>query len=296
MIKRCLPSIIKSAGQSRFDVTVTLLDNGSTDGSVEWVESKFNNVVIYKSLMNKFLCSYNDFAKEVEDDVIILLNSDIITGDNFIDPLADIFIKNADALFAGPQCWTFDKSQYEGAMTKIRMHFGFFQAFARYPGYEKAIKNSGYTACVGSVVAFDRLKFLELGGYDELYFPGRMEDVDLCYRGWKAGYKGYYAPESLSYHEGLHSFHRAFGKDETLEMAYRNTFIFMWKNITDFSISLRCIAFLPVWLIYSLLYKPVITRAFIKALSMLGDIIKARRLCKPRFRYTDHYVFRMVGF
>ena len=62
------------------------------------------------------------------------------------------------------------------------------------------------TAAAGPVLAVDRRRFLELGGYDPIYFPGRIEDLDLGFRGWMAGYRGYYVPESVAYHWGFGTF------------------------------------------------------------------------------------------
>ena len=80
------------------------------------------------------------------------------------------------------------------------------------------------------MLAVDRRRFLELGGYDPIYFPGRIEDLDLGFRGWMAGYRGYYVPESVAYHQGFGTFEPQLGKGRCDELASRNTLIFMWKN------------------------------------------------------------------
>ena len=43
-------------------------------------------------------------------------------------------------------------------------------------------------------------------------FPGRIEDLDLGFRGWMAGYRGYYVPESVAYHQGFGTFEPQLGK------------------------------------------------------------------------------------
>ena len=86
------------------------------------------------------------------------------------------------------------------------------------------------TAAAGPVLAVDRRKFLELGGYDPIFFPGRIEDLDLGFRGWMAGYRGYYVPESVAFHRGFGTFEPQLGKGRCDELASRNTLIFMWKN------------------------------------------------------------------
>ncbi len=73
------------------------------------------------------------------------------------------------------------------------------------------------------MLAVDRRKFLELGGYDPIYFPGRIEDLDLGFRGWMAGYRGYYVPESVAFHRGFGTFEPQLGKGRCDELASRNT-------------------------------------------------------------------------
>ena len=80
------------------------------------------------------------------------------------------------------------------------------------------------------MLAVDRRRFLEIGGYDPIYFPGRIEDLDLGFRGWMAGYRGYYVPESVAYHQGFGTFESELGMARSDRLARRNTLIFMWKN------------------------------------------------------------------
>ncbi len=100
----------------------------------------------------------------------------------------------------------------------------------RVPGHEDVVRVADLTAAAGPVLAVDRRRFLEIGGYDPIYFPGRIEDLDLGFRGWMAGYRGYYVPESVAYHRGFGTFESELGMARSDRLARRNTLIFMWKN------------------------------------------------------------------
>ena len=93
------------------------------------------------------------------------------------------------------------------------------------------------------MLAVDRRRFLEIGGYDPIYFPGRIEDLDLGFRGWMAGWRGYYVPESVAYHHGFGTFEPELGMARWDRLARRNTLIFTWKNTAG----ARLLAHLP-WL------------------------------------------------
>ena len=97
--------------------------------------------------------------------------------------------------------------------TRVRTRFGLVQGLCRVPGHEAAATRPDLTASAGPVLAVDRVKFLAIGGYDPLYFPGRIEDLDLGFRGWMAGWRGYYVPEAVAYHRGFGSFGPAFGAE-----------------------------------------------------------------------------------
>ena len=98
------------------------------------------------------------------------------------------------------------------------------------PASNRSVNQADETAAAGPVLAVDRRRFLELGGYDPIYFPGRIEDLDLGFRGWMAGYRGYYVPESIAYHWGFGTFASELGMARSQWLASRNTLIFMWKN------------------------------------------------------------------
>jgi GT2 family glycosyltransferase len=53
----------------------------------------------------------------------------------------------------------------------------------------------------GGSSAYDRRKFLELGGFDPLLHPFYVEDADVSYMAWKRGWKVLYAPGSIVFHE-----------------------------------------------------------------------------------------------
>jgi GT2 family glycosyltransferase len=148
---------------------------------------------------------------------------------------------------------------------------------SRVPGYESAIHAEDLTAAAGPVLAVDRLKFLEVGGYDPIYFPGRIEDLDLGFRGWMSGYRGYYVPGSVAYHKGFGTFAPAFGRQGCDRLASRNTLIFAWKNLSGLRL-IDHLAWLPARIAYSLARGRLdFAMSLFEALARLGQIRSARR-------------------
>jgi N-acetylglucosaminyl-diphospho-decaprenol L-rhamnosyltransferase len=276
LLAECLPSIVIAARSSPVACRVTVVDNGSTDGSDEFVANHWPTVG-YVREPNHGLASFNRVLERLDEPVVLLLNNDVKLEPRAVGPLLDAFTAHDDAFFSAPLCWTFDGTTYEGMRTRVRTRFGMVQGMCRVPGYEDVLDRADLTAAAGPVLAVDRRKFLSLGGYDSIYFPGRIEDLDLGFRGWMAGYRGYYVPESVAFHRGFGTFGPQLGTGRCDELASRNTLIFMWKNISGARLR-QHLLWLPVRLVYALLrgqYR--FASALLGALSRGPHVLAARR-------------------
>ncbi len=85
----------------------------------------------------------------------------------------------------------------------------------------------------GGSCAFDRRKFLELGGFDELLAPFYMEDTDIGYLAWKRGWKVLYQPRSVVYHEHRGTIGKQFSAAQIDLVLKKNFALFCWKNIHE---------------------------------------------------------------
>jgi len=277
LLAECLPSIVESTKNTRFPAIVTILDNCSTDNSIQFLKENFPEVRIFPAFENRVFCSFLQAAQELDEQIIILLNNDIKVEKGFIDPLAEVFMAHKDVFFVSPKCLKFDKKKFEAAKSRWWIEKGMFRSTCLYPGYEEHIDKQGYNLQTG-FGAFSREKFLELNGYDSLFLPGIMEDADLCFRAWRKGYKGYYEPKSIVYHKGQVSFKKAFGEKKIMELAHRNTFLFMWKNLSSARIWISHFFWLPIRLVYALLSgNPEFISGFLKALPRLPQALSRRR-------------------
>lgn len=249
LLEECLPSVVEAAQASRHECRVAVIDNDSSDDSVTWLQQEFPQVEVIRR-PNRGLCSFNDVVAGLDGHVAILLNNDIKLERDSIDPwvapLVDEREANDDAnLRAGPcrpdsldsrcfmtapLCWRFDGG-YEGFRTAVGWRWGLVQATALYPGHEPTILRPGLTASAGAALAVDRDRFVELGGFDPRYLPGRLEDLDFCLRAFLAGYHARYAPAAVVWHLGMATFGRVFGSSGCDQLALRNTLLFQWKNL-----------------------------------------------------------------
>jgi len=214
---------------------------------------------------------------------------------DFIDALVKPFEEDKDVFMVTSRCMSFDGSHYEGGRCKSRIKEGLFWSACVFEGYEKKVMTAEFTMAAG-FGAFDRKKFLELGGYDDLYFPGRLEDNDICFRAWRRGWKSLYEPKSVVYHMGAAAFNEKYGVDKTLALAHRNSFLFFWKNIRD----LRYLFEHVLLLIPRLLHAAVtgnraLVKGFFEALPLLGLAFDRRKKERNRpHEMKDREIFNLV--
>ncbi|MBT6053512.1 MAG: glycosyltransferase family 2 protein [Candidatus Scalindua sp.] len=295
LLAECLPSIVVASHTSKYSCKVTVIDNVSTDDSVQFLRSNFPDVDIVRAKENLVLCSYNDVIQSLDDDIVILLNNDLKLDKNYVDPLVSVFSNQKDVFFVASRGYSFDGVDYEGDRAIAKIRWGILNPETRFKGYERFIKKSGYTISAG-IAAFDRKKFIELGGYDDLYLPGRYEDVDLCFRGWKRGWKGIYQPESVQFHMGCVSFKKNFKQKEIDNIVFRNSILFTIKNITSIRLWIQFSLFLFLRLGYFLICgKWGFFVSFYEALRKLPLVLERRKKIKKMFFVKDLDILKKVN-
>lgn len=277
LLRQCLPSICEAVKAGRFPGSVTVLDNQSCDESEDYVRSSFSEVEFVKSPTNRVFCSYNQYVKSVSEECVILLNNDIRVEPDFADRLVEVLQSDPDALFVAPQSRTFDGGEYEGSLSKMEFRWGLLWGSGRFENYRAFIDQAGLSMQCG-FGAFRRSFFTELEGFDDLYLPGTVEDADLCFRGYRRGWKGYYCPASVVYHIGQASFKKAYGANGLKRINRRNLYLFTWKNIRDRRLLLQHLCLVPFHVIkYLLSGEFYFLLGFWDALSRLPYALERRR-------------------
>ncbi len=276
LLGECLPSIVEAADRYPGSCRVSVVDNGSTDGSVEELTDHWRDVGIFQE-PNRGLASFNHVLARLDEPVVVLLNNDVILSPDAVKPLVEAVQDHPDALFSAPRCWSLDGQEYEGMRSRVRFRFGLVQGMCRVPGHQRFLNRPDLTASAGPVLAVDRRKFLSVGGYDPVYFPGRIEDLDLGFAAWMAGWKGIYVPESVAHHHGGASFQPEFGAEGCDRLAARNALLFAWKNLAGRRLRSH-LTWLPARLRSSLAFgKGQFARAFVEALGQLQTVHASRQ-------------------
>ena len=234
-LEQFLPSVINyTQGAS-----VIVADNASTDESVSFVQENFPSVTIIQNEENGgFAKGYNDALKQVEAEFYLLLNSDIEVTNNWLLPLMDVM---NDETVAGcqPKILSFsNKNQFEHAGASGGFLDRNYYPFCRGRIVDKFEDDEGQYDNItevfwatGAALLIRSKLFHEAGGFDE-YFFAHMEEIDLCWRIKKLGYRFLVVPESVIYHIGGGTLPYLSPKKSYLN--FRNSLFMIVKNHDGF--------------------------------------------------------------
>jgi O-antigen biosynthesis protein len=232
LLEKYLPSVIASI-EAHPDSEIIVVDNGSEDSSAAFVRERFPQVRVLALDRNLgFGGGSNAGFRAALHDIVVLLNSDMRVEPQFLAPLLNGF--NDDKTFA-VACQIFfsdpTKLREETGLTEGWWSQGALRVRHRAEPTIRDLFPCFYGG--GGSCAFDRRKFLELGGFDGLLAPFYLEDTDLGYLAWKRGWKVLYQPSSVVYHEHRGTIGKRFSDAYIQTVLQKNYLLFTWKNIHD---------------------------------------------------------------
>lgn len=200
--KRFLGNCFSSLGfinypKSQYEVL--LVDNGSTDGSAEFVAKEFPWVRIIRLSQNfGFGGGNNRGAKFAKGDYIAFLNNDTQVSKDWLIELVKASIDNSVSICAGKTVLMKNPNLIDYAGGKFTINGrGYSVGFLKPDDDKKGCFFTAYP-CAASMLV-NATVFRELGGFDETYFAC-LDDTDLGWRGWLSGYKTLFCPSSFVYH------------------------------------------------------------------------------------------------
>lgn len=245
LLAKNLPQVIKCCPNDQ----IIVVDDASSDNSVDLLKSKFKQIKLIQLTKNHgFAYAVNCGVQKSENDLVLLLNTDVVPRANFLKNVF-LYFKNEKTFAVGMA----DYSHENGSLIVrgrggANFKKGFINHFAL-----KAERAETFWVSGGSGL-FDKKKFLELCGFDTNFAPFYWEDIDLSYRAWKRGYICYFEPSAKVDHFHSEGSIRK-NKSNILikSSSYKNQFIFIWKNITDYNILAQHMIWLPIHLIKELI-------------------------------------------
>lgn len=232
-LEKFLPGVIQHSSEAN----IYVIDNFSTDDSVEYLRINFPSATTIQNSKNfGFAGGYNEGLKLVKEEIYCLLNSDVEVTPNWLNPVVELFKKEPNISAIQPKILDFNR----------RNHFEFAGAGGG------LIDNLGYPYCRGRI--FENIEedhgqyndeteifwasgcclfirsevFWKQNGFDERFFA-HQEEIDLCWRIKNAGGKIFYTGKSTVYHVGGGTLNKQSPRKTFLNI--RNNFSMLLKNL-----------------------------------------------------------------
>lgn len=212
------------------DFKVLVVDNGSTDGSVEELKENWPKVeTVFLSENTGFCHAVNVGIEKAQTPYIILLNNDTKVAPGFIKYLYEAIIKDENIFSVSAKMLMWDKPELVDDAGDRYCVLGW--AFARGNGKNATDYNTPvevFSACGGAAIY--RKEILEkIGLFDEEHFA-YMEDLDIGYRARIYGYRNFYEPKAEVLHFGSASTGSRYNERKT-ELASANNIYVVFKNM-----------------------------------------------------------------
>lgn len=224
-LEHLLPTAVCEAKHSQYSCRVVVVDNGSKTEEVDWIRKEFSSVVVWQSSKNNYLFSYNNFARKTTSEIVIFLNNDLMLKPNFIDPLIYHFKEN-EVFSVGATSRDWDDEEYTCGPAFLTQKNGWYSW--PFDTTKQSLQNTFFTS--GGFMAVDRQKFLDLNGFNELYRPAYCEDVDLCFRAWRCGWRCIFEPQSVVLHRETASWQNV-GSNKLSKIQLQNALLFQWASL-----------------------------------------------------------------
>ena len=224
------------------DFDILVVDNGSTDGSVEWLkEHEIPSIFLEKN--TGFSGAVNVGIKASKTPYVILLNNDTEPDCHYIGEMIKA-IERSPEIFSvsSKMIQLYDHSKMDDAGDMYTLLGWAFQRGVGRPstGYNRSC--SVFSACAGAAI-YRREVFETIGYFDEMHFA-YLEDLDIGYRARIYGYENRYEPKAAVLHYGSASTGSRYNPRKTL-LASANSIYVIGKNMP----LLQCILNLPFFLL-----------------------------------------------
>lgn len=189
--------------QTYSDLEIYIVDNGSKDGSVEFIEENYPSVKLVKFPHNTgFAPAVNAGIKAASGQYLALINNDTVVDKNWVSELAAVLDSHPEIGSVGCKMLAYDDHKLLDGVGDGYRRGGLPGRIGHREIDTGRFDTQRYIlgACGGAAV-YKRSMLDDIGLFDEDYFA-YLEDVDIALRAQSAGYKCLYVPSAIIYHLG----------------------------------------------------------------------------------------------
>lgn len=243
LLEKFLPGVVEHSAHL---ADIVVIDNNSSDHSIEWIRNNFPSVEVIQNDSNGgFAAGYNVGLRRIEADLFVLLNSDVEVTSGWLEPLLST-LNQPGVVAAQPKIRSYqlrNQFEYAGAAGGFIDRDGFVFCRGRIFNHFET-DNGQYDDtrevfwATGACLAVNAKAFWNVGGLDEDFFA-HMEEIDLCWRLKNTGKKVMYCGQSTVYHMGGGTLSKINPRKTYLN--FRNNLFLILKNYRTGNVWLKII-------------------------------------------------------
>lgn len=224
LIELYIPSVLEALSFSEIDYEFIIIDDCSTDNSVEFIQENYPSFNLQVNQQNKgFSFTCNKGIAIAKKELLFILNSDVKLTPNYFENQMKYF-EFHDTFGVMGQIKNFDGKKIEDTARFPKFKGAKFKATTFF--YSENVSDKIYTTYLsGANALINREKLQFLNGFNEIYSPFYFEDFDLGLRAWKMGWKSYYEHKSICFHRVSASTGKLNQSNFVKIIYYRNSFI-----------------------------------------------------------------------
>lgn len=235
-LRQCLLSLAKCQPS---DFHTIVVDNGSTDGSVELLKEEFPQIeTVLLSENTGFAPAVNIGLERTKTSFALLLNNDTTVEPDFVKQMEDALVQRKNAFsISAKMVMMQDHTLLDGAGD---LYCALGWAFALGKGKKAAeyyTKPARIFSSCGGAVIYRMDVINEIGMFDENHFA-YLEDVDIGYRAKIHGYENFYEPSATCYHAGS-GFSGSRYNEFKVNLSSRNSIYLILKNMPLLQIAIN---------------------------------------------------------
>jgi GT2 family glycosyltransferase len=229
VLPACLASIKEQTRRTEYEIVIS--DNGSNDGCVEFVRANYPQATIVENKANLGYARGNNTGIAcARGDYILILNPDTTLHEGALDKWLDFADRHPEGGAFGCKVLNPDGTLQDPARP-FPTNWLYFQMALWLRGNRYAFWRGNSERAIdwqsGCAILFRGDLLKRLGGFDPRFFY-HFEEVDLCYRVWRAGGRILYTPDAVITHLGGQSVGRFPIKFEIEK--YRNRYRYFHKH------------------------------------------------------------------
>lgn len=228
--KKFLINCLESTTKSTRKASVTVVDNGSADGSLEWLADNYPQVRVIAFPENRGFCAaVNAGIQAAKTPYVFLLNNDTTIAPDCIEQLENAMEADERIFSVGAKMLSMQEPSVVDGVGDLYSALGWAYAIGKgKPSARYQHRQQVFSNCAGAAL-YRKACLEQTGLFDEVHFA-YLEDVDLGYRARIAGYRNVTEPKAVVYHAGSGSTGSRYNAFKVTHSSRNNVYL-IYKNM-----------------------------------------------------------------